>query len=106
MGEKSNKNTTLILIIVIIVVVSLYSGYKVHMQHKDKLYNAMVSKIEEKALKCYNEDICTEKKITIKELYEKEYLETTINPLNDEYINETSYIEIINSNEAIFTIIE
>ena len=105
--EKSySKNITIILIVAIIVIVCTFSAVKVHNQHKQKLYDAMTSKIEEKALKCYNEDNCKESPITLKELYDKEYIETIINPLNDEYLNEQSYIEIINLNDAKLHIID
>lgn len=104
-----NKNYRRIInigIIIIITIVLVPAAYKTNKSHRDKLYSSLEAKIIETALKCYNKEECENKKITLQELYDKEYLEKVINPLNNEYINPNSYIEIVNAKEGIFILID
>ena len=78
-----------------------------YISEKDNgIFDAMNKKITETALKCYNEEKCPNKTVYIKELYEFDYLPRTINPLNNEYLDENSYIEIKSPNEAELILVD
>lgn len=104
--EKNYRKIINICIVIIVTIILIPAAYKTNKYHKDKLYNSLEAKIIEKALKCYNQDECKEKKITLQELYDKKYLEEVINPLNNEYINPNSYVEINNAAEGTFFLID
>lgn len=53
-------------------------------------------RITEAAKDCYLKDICKNEKITLKELYDNNYLEKESNPITKEYYNENSYVKINN----------
>lgn len=89
-------------IIIIIAIIGGVTAYKVITSHNDKLMLVSVKRIEEAALKCYNEKKCLDTKITLSTLYEYEYLNREANPVTKEYYNEESYIEIIEG-KAKFT---
>lgn len=101
-----NKNIILGGILVIILLISFKTYYEINKSHKEKLFNAMNKQVEEAALKCYNEENCLNDKIYLEELYEKDYLKEIINPLNNEYLDKSSYIEIKGLNEAELVIID
>lgn len=105
MSKNLSFNISIITIIIIIAVIITSSCIKTNKKHKEKMFNSTVRKIEEKALKCYNEEVCPNNKIYLKELYDNSYLEREVNPLNNEYINDESYV-IIDDNEASLTIID
>lgn len=101
-----NKNIILKGILVIILIIAFCTWYQINKAHKEKLFDAMDKKITETALKCYNEEKCPNKTVYIKELYEFDYLPRTINPLNNEYLDENSYIEIKSPNEAELILVD
>jgi len=76
----------------LIVIISIPTIKIVVTNYNNKLYNAVISKMETAASKCINESICSHEKITLKELYEAKYLERIVNPLNKEYFNEDAYL--------------
>lgn len=98
--KLNNKTILFGTILIIIFLIGSFSIYKVIKNHNDKLYYATITKIEEKALLCFNESKCNEE-ITLKQLYELEYIEKTANPVTNEYFNEESLI-IIKDNKAEF----
>ena len=106
MERKTNKTIIFGTIIAIILIVVGFSAFQVNKAHQEKLYSVMQNKIIGQALRCYNEEQCQETTISLKDLYEKKYLETVINPVNSEYVNENSYVEILALDEGKLTIIE
>lgn len=104
--KKTTKTIIISTILVIIILIAITTSYQINLKHKQKLFSSMQNKIIDQALKCHNEDNCQENKILLKELYEKKYLETIINPLNDEYLNENSYIEILDLDKGNLVIID
>lgn len=54
--------------------------------------------IIEKAKDCINQKKCSNDTITLKELYEKGFLERQVNRVTKEFYNEESYVELKDSN--------
>ena len=106
MERKTNKTIILGTMIAIILIVVGFSAFQVNKSHQEKLYSVMQNKIIGQALRCYNEEKCEDTTIRLKDLYEKQYLETIINPINSEYVNENSYVEILALDEGKLIIIE
>ena len=102
---KSNKIIVVSSIIIIILILAIPTTYKVIKNHNKNLYKVVEDKIVEKAKECYYDKKCLEEKITLKELYENEYLDKVSNPITKEYYNENSYVEIKN-NKYKFVVVE
>ena len=98
--EKKNKlkKITKILIIITIILIIIFTIYKLNKRHEEKLYDVLYSEIKYKANKCFlykkGED-----SITLKELYEKEYLSTQYDPISKEELN--SDLKIIIKDDKI-----
>jgi len=100
-----NKITIIGTIIAIILIITVPTVYKVIKNHNDNLLHAVEEKIIQAAKKCYYEEKCKEKKITLKNLYDLEYLDKISNPISKEYYNENSYV-IFNNNKFKFVVQE
>ena len=90
---NTNKITIIGSIIIIILIITIPTIYKVVSMHHDNLYK-VEDKIIEKAKNCYNDGICLNENITLKELYDHKYLEKMSDPVTKEYYNENSYVTI------------
>lgn len=88
MEKKKNnlKNITKILIIICLILIVIFTIYKLNKKHEEKLYDVLYSEIKYKANKCYLDKKC-ESNITLKELYEKEYLKTQYDPISKEELD-------------------
>ncbi len=84
-------------LIIIILIVAFYKNINNH--HKQE-YKVVNKKILESAKKCYLKGDCTGE-ITLKDLYDKKYLETQIDPVTKENMKENICIKYDN-NEAKF----
>lgn len=78
----------------IIMMIGLKTTISVINNHQDKLIKVSEKRIIEATQKCVYEEICKDNIITLKYLYENNYLEKEANPLTKEHYNEESYIEI------------
>ena len=96
------KRIIILTIIIILLIIGGTTAYKVINKHHQELMLVSTKRIEEAALKCYNEKRCTDTKITLSLLYELKYLNREADPITKEYYNEDSYIEI-KEGIAIFT---
>ncbi len=94
---NTNKITIIGSIIVIVLILIIPTTYKVIKNHQNRLYEVVEKKIVEAAKKCYYEEKCVSEQITLKELYDLDYLEQISNPITKEYYNESSYIDINNN---------
>jgi len=94
-----NKVIIYITIIAIILIIGCPTVYKVIKNHKEKLIMITEKRIIEAAQKCWNEDNCVEEEISLKELYENNYLEKEADPITKKYYNENS--KIIKKEEGI-----
>ena len=90
---NTNRIVLTFSIIIIVLVISIPTIYKVVNNHYDNLVKVTESKIIEEAKKCYYEEKCSGDIITLKELYDLEYLEEVSNPITKEFYNEDSYVE-------------
>ncbi len=85
----------------IVICVGLIAGvstYKVVNEHNAKVLLVESKLIIEKAKKCRAEKKCNGEHITLKELYENEYLNRQVNEVTKEYYNDESYVEVNDSN--------
>ena len=100
MEKKKNKlkDITKILIILALILIVVFTIYKLNKKHEDKLYDVLYSEIKYKANKCYLNKECG-KTITLKELYEKKYLNTQYDPISKEELN--SELKIIIKKDKI-----
>ena len=86
------------------IIISFITTFKVIKNHQEKLLLVSEKRITEAAIKCLNEKKCSDNKITLKDLYNFNYLEKEINPITKEYYSELSYIEI-NNNQKKFIVV-
>lgn len=98
-----NKNIFTITILIIILLIGGASTYKVIKRHNDRLMLVSEKLITERARLCYEEKKCTENMVTLKTLYNLNYLETQANPVTKEYYNEESYIK---KEDDLYTFVE
>ena len=69
--------------------------YKVVVRHNDNLIKVVEEEFLYQARNCYNEDKCLDKKVYLKELYEKGYLKDKLtNPINKKYYSEESFVDL------------
>ena len=68
-------------IAVIFIIIAIPTIYKIIKNYNSKAYLVVEKKIVEAAKKCYQEDKCLEDEITLKDLYDNEYLDTMVNPV-------------------------
>lgn len=89
-----SKNKVLIYttIVALILIIGIPTIYKVVKNHNETLYKISEKRIIEAAKKCWNEEKCTKDTITLKELYNLEYLEKEANPVTKKYYSESSKI--------------
>ena len=92
-----NKKITISAVIIIFLIIVIPTTYKVIKNHNNHLFQVVEKKIVEAAKKCYYEEICSNETITLRELYEYDFLELVSNPISKEYYNENSYIEVNNN---------
>ena len=94
---ERNKKLKLYIVISIICVALLfviYAAYKVRRDHVKNLHLVVEKKIKEAAKDCFLKEEC-EGKITLGELYDKEYLEIQIDPVTKENMDTDLCIEYI-----------
>lgn len=88
----------------IVIVFGLIIGvtsFKVVKDHQEKLILVEEKYIIEQAKNCINEKKCTDEKVTLKTLYDLDYLKKQVNPVTKEYYSEDAYVTCKN-NEYIF----
>ena len=97
-----NKISLNILVIALILIIGIPSIYKVVKHHQNAIYEVNKKLAIEKAQDCYYKKDCLNKKITLKELYDKKYIENRlVDPKTKEEYSEDSYV-LINKKESIF----
>ncbi|MBE6161303.1 MAG: hypothetical protein E7158_03695 [Firmicutes bacterium] len=94
-------NTTIISIVIIVLIPTLYTIIK---KHNDRLMEVSTKRIVEAAKKCYDEEKCKSKKITLKELYDNKYLKKESNPITKKYYNEKTYIKKKNNDYKLIIV--
>ena len=89
---KLNKFFISLAIVLVCGVIIGMTAYKVITEHNKKVLIVETKYIISQAKKCYYDDICTNDKITLQELYDKNYLERQVNSVTKEYYDSESYV--------------
>lgn len=82
-------------IIGLLIIVTLATVIKIKENEINEKYNFIVDNFVFYAKKCVKEEKCTKNTVTIKELYDNEYLSEQINPKTKNSFNEKSYIKVL-----------
>ena len=100
MEKKTNKINKLLIIVFSLVfcIILILTLYKLNKKHEEKLYNVLYSEIKYAANQCFLKKDC-ENNITLKDLYDKNYLEIKYDPISKEELNKN--IKIIIKDEKI-----
>ena len=96
-----NKYIIYITIFAIILIICLPTTYTIIKKHNQKLTSVTHKRIEEAAKDCYYDFVCTNEKITLKELYEHGYLEKEGNPITKKYYDENMFV-LKQENQFVF----
>ena len=92
---NTNKLFFNIMLIAIVLIIGVPTVYKIIKEHQDVKYIVNEKQIIQAAENCYFKKDCSLNQITLKELYEKEYLkDKIIDPKTKEEYNELSYVII------------
>ena len=90
-----NKLFINILVIGLFLIIGLPSIYKVAKRHQVAQYTVLEKMVIEKSEECYYKKDCKNTKVTLKELYEKKYLEEKLaDPKSKEEYSEDSYVMV------------
>lgn len=97
MEKKKINSLNIILLIIVLLLIIVPATMYIIKNHYDSMYLVINKKIVEQANVCYNDGNCTNKKITMKELIEKNYIEKMYDPISKELINLDSYVNLDNN---------
>ena len=97
MEKKKINRINIILIIIVILLIIIPSTVYIIKSHYDSMYLVINKKVVEQANNCFNENKCDNKKITLKELLDKGYIEKIYDPISKELINLDSYVDLDNN---------
>ena len=98
----TNKIVIFTAVIAIIIIITVPTFYKVVKENHRRLYVVNNKLVTEAAERCYYEGKCSDKKITLKELYQNKYLtDEIIDPVTKAVYNDASYI-LINEKDSTF----
>lgn len=81
--------------------ITIPSVINISSAYKDNLYSVTEKRIIEAATLCIKEENCEGNKVTLKTLYEQNYLTEEYNPVTKEIYNEDSYVSFY-ENETVF----
>lgn len=99
----NNKKVIILTLIIIFMVITIPLIYKIYQNHQHNLVLVVEKEFLYQAKKCYNANICSQK-VYLKDLYTNKYLETKLtNPLNKQYYNKESYIDLNTEEVHLFT---
>lgn len=100
---NTNKIVIYVTIIAVIIIVGCPTFYKVMKENHRKLYIVTNKLVIEAAERCYYENVCESNKITLKALYDNNYLEdSVIDPVTKIVYDEMSYVEINEKDSTFF----
>lgn len=99
--ENKSKHLKWLVLIVFLIIIAIISIYKVTKNREEKLYNVLYSKIEYAANSCFLKQECVDS-ITLKELYEKNYLEEQYDPITKELLDSNLKIEYKDNKVIIY----
>ena len=102
---QMNKIIIFFTCFIIFSAIVIDTSFKVVEKHNEKLLLVDKKKIIESAKKCINEKKCNQGKITLKELYDLNYLDVLVNKVTKEYYNDKSYA-YIDEEKELFIIVD
>ncbi len=93
-----NKKAIILTIFVIIGMIVLPTIYKIYKEHNDNLIKVVEKEFLYQAKKCYNAQICKNEIVTLKELYDNNYIKDKLtNPLTKKYYALDSKVNVVTS---------
>ena len=98
MEKKKINSLNIILLFIIILLIIVPATIYIIKSHYDSMYLVINKKVVEQANNCFNDKKCENKKIELKELIDKGYIEKIYDPVSKELINLQSYVDL-DSNE-------
>lgn len=100
-----NKIFIYLTTIAVIAIIAIPSAYKVVKENREKLYLVNEKLVTENALRCVYEGKCTDKKITLKTLYDNMYIKNkVIEPVKKIVYSEESYVLIENGKATFYPV--
>ena len=100
--EKFNKRIIICLtLIALIFIILIPTIYKLITDYHQDSYLVVEKKATEAAQKCWNDQVCLNESVTLKELYNNGYLETLVNPISKKIYDENSTIKKSNGKIVI-----
>lgn len=98
MKKKRISNFSLLSMSIItsLLIIAIASAVKIKDEQNQHAEYAMESKIKYYAKRCYLEGNC-QGEITLKDLYDKAYLEEIVNPLTKEILDESTTLSFFNN---------
>lgn len=102
---KLNKLIIFVTVIITASLIIIPTVYKITKSHQEALMEVVTKEVIEAAISCKNNDTCKNDKITLKEMYDLNLLDTVVNPLTKEIYNENSYVEI-KEDKNIFVVVD
>lgn len=95
MGKISNFAILFTTICILVIIIITKTTIQINNTHEKRLMDAMHTKVEYYAKRCYLENNC-EGAITLKDLYQKGYLKEVVHPVTKEIIDESTSISYEN----------
>lgn len=89
-----DKIILLTAMLVFILIITSATIIKIKTNEINREYDYLVSSFVHYAVVCKEEKKCLNENVTLKELYDNDYIDKKINPKTDEYFNENSYVNI------------
>lgn len=89
----SKKTLCLITLVACLSIITIPTIYKVLKDHQTKLYSVLEKRIIEAAERCWNKNDCTSDVITLKELYNLNYLNKQADPVTKKVYDDDSTIK-------------
>lgn len=91
----SNKKAIILTIVVILGMIIVPTIYKIYTEYNNNLILVVEKEFTYYAKKCFNEDVCKEKIVYLKDLYDNNYLKENLNnPINKKYYSSESFINL------------
>ena len=94
MVKISNFTIISITLVVLIAIITITTTLELNKRHETRLIHSMQTKVEYYAKRCYLEKKC-EGMITLKDLYERDYLTEVIHPVTKEIVDENITISFV-----------
>lgn len=93
--NMSNKKAIILTIVVILGMIIVPTIYKIYTEYNNNLILVVEKEFTYYAKKCFNEDVCKEKIVYLKDLYDNNYLKENLNnPINKKYYSSESFINL------------